>query len=227
MKINISGIEKKIDLENNINVLEIEDKNFIKKFITELNYIINNNIESENIILEEENNILKFSNNAMIIFDIFNIDFNSKTILNKLYNKTNELVKLDDKVETEYKELIQKLIIYITDKLNELPFEYDLNDDIIFKDLLKTFSVKINADNYYLPEEKIMFLIDLVSEFKITNILIFINIKNYFEKSNLEEIYKYAMYKEIKLLLIENNTTNEILKYENKLYKYTSINNRF
>ncbi|MEG0282977.1 MAG: type II-A CRISPR-associated protein Csn2 [Clostridia bacterium] len=218
MKLSISGIENRIDFENMINVLEIEDKNFIKKFITELNICINNNIETENIILEENNEVLKLSNNLMLIFDIFNIDFNSKNILNKLYVKANELVNLDDKIDEEFQMLIQKLIMYISEKLNEFPFDCVLNRDIVFKDLLKTFSVKINAEQYYLPEEKIMFLIDLVSEFRITNVLVFINIKNYFEKDILEEIYKYSVSKEVKLLLIENRISSETLKYEKKLY---------
>lgn len=218
MRLKIAGIEQEIDFEKNINILEIEDKKFLNTFLMELNEIINEGTDTENIILYEGDKSLKICNNAMLIFDIFNIDFNSKLIQNKLYSKVSEIMLFDNEIDAQYENLVQSLISYIKEKINELPFEYELSSTICIKDLLKNLNLKINKDKYYLLEEKIMFLIDIVSEFQIVPILIFSNVKSYLNNDTIEEIYKYAMYKNIKLFLIEYGNSDNKLKYENKLY---------
>lgn len=218
MKLKISGIEQEIDFNNYINILEIEDKKFFRKFLLDINDNIINNITNENIILTGGESLLNMSDNMMIIFDIFNIDFNSKIVLSKLYEKLSKNVYLDKNIDEDYKKITDELICYTRDKLNDLPFEYNINCEINFKNLLKLLELKIDIDKYEKLEEKIMFFIDLISEFDLSKILVLPNIKNYFEEQTLIEIYKYSIYKDVKILIVENNHSIEKLEYENKLY---------
>lgn len=218
MKLQISGIENSIDFSNSINVLEIKDKTFFKTFLTEINDLIVNKVETDNIWLinqdGEKANLFEY---AMIIFDIFNLDFNSKTILNKLYLELNRISSLEDKIEENYKNIIRNIIEYTVERVRELPFECDINKDIRFKDVLKLVGLRINTEEYYNLEDKIMFLIDIINEFKIAKILIIVNMKVYFSSEEVEEIYKYAIYKNVKLLVIENIPNDTKLQYEKKI----------
>lgn len=217
MKLKLAGIENEIDFSNNINVIEIVDKRFFKAFLMELNEIISSGSTSDKLLLIKDGESKSLSKHVMLLFDIFNIDFNSKTILSKLYCELNNIVVLDDRVDNEYENLIQELLKYVREKTYEMPFECKIDDKISFKDILKTVSLKIDVNSYVKLEEKLMFLIDIISEFKLVDILMIANLKTYFSNEEIEEIYKYAICKNVKILLIENTNSQPMLLYENKL----------
>lgn len=216
MKLNINGIENEIDFRNKINILEIHDTKLYTNTIYNLNNCIKYNYDPENINLYENENLLNIYKNMLILIDIFNIDINSKIILNKLYLEIERISKLDNEIDQDFNKISKKIIIYLKDKLNELPFEYTLNENIEIKDLLKITSIKFDSTKYETLLDQLLFYIDVIVEFKITNILTLINIKNYFTSSQLNTIYEYCLNKDLSILLIENNHSN-LLKYEKKL----------
>lgn len=219
MNIIISGIESQIDFNNQfVNVLEIENKKFFKTLVSEMYNIVELNYESNKILLTEEDNILSLSKNVMLLFDIFNIDFNNKKILNKVFSKIVNDIKLEESIDNKYDEITLELLNYMRDKLDELPFEYVIKENIEIEDVLKIINFKIDIEYYNNITEKIMFLIDLISEFNLVKILILVNVKTYFTNDELVEIYKYCNYKEVSLLLVENTISENLLKYEKKIY---------
>ena len=105
---------------------------------------------------------------------------------------------------------------YLIDEINEIPFEFNMNSDIDVQDLLKIFNVKIDTSCYISIVEKIEFIIDIISNFKIAEILVIPNLKTYLNEYELLEIYKYSIYNNVNLLLVENVLENKLLKYEQK-----------
>ncbi len=219
MNIIISGIESQIDFNNQfINILEIENKKFFKTLVSEIYNIAELNYESNKIILTEEDSILNLSKNVMLLFDIFNIDFNNKKILNKIFSKIVNNIKMEKSIDNKYDEITLEILSYMREQLNELTFEYTIKENIEVEDILKIINFKIDTEYYSSIDEKIMFLIDLISEFSLVKVLILVNIRIYFNEEELIEIYKYCNYKEVNILLIENNISEKVLKYEKKLY---------
>ena len=82
---------------------------------------------------------------------------------------------------------------------------------------MKILSIKIETTKYDSPFEKLLGLIDIFEIFELGKLLILCNIKSYFEEEQLVEIYKYALYKKIKLLVIEPIIAEKLIKYEKKL----------
>lgn len=60
-------------------------------------------------------------------------------------------------------------------------------------------------------------LIDIEKAFKLSNILVFINLKQYLSNKELEELYKYSIYNNVRILLVDSQGYNNISIYENKL----------
>ena len=83
-------------------------------------------------------------------------------------------------------------------------------------DLLKAFELKIDTIYYTTIVEKIEFIIDIISTLKIATILVIPNLKIYLDENELIEIYKYSIYNNVQLLIIENSNSEELLKYEIK-----------
>ena len=145
---------------------------------------------------------------------MFNIDFNSKKIINKIYNALEQNIK--NRQDNEVENIILQLRNYLIEEINEIPFEFNINSEIEILDLLKVFNVKIDTSCYTTIVEKIEFIISVLSNLKIAEVLVIPNLKTYVDENELLEIYKYSIYNSVKLLIVENIHSEKLLKYENK-----------
>ena len=76
-------------------------------------------------------------------------------------------------------------------------------------------NIKINKEDSIL--KNLFILIDVINELKNYNLLILVNLKQYLTKEELNEVYKYAIYNNVTLLLIDNTSYGIPQKYEKKL----------
>ena len=53
--------------------------------------------------------------------------------------------------------------------------------------------------------------------FKEKGILVFINLKQYLSKNELLELYKYSIYNQVQIILIDSQSYGVTLEYEKKL----------
>ena len=214
MIMSIFGLNNKISLEEgNINVLEIYNKKLFYNLITILNES-DNDMEDNQIVLMQNDERISIGKNVFVLTDVFNIDFNSKKILNKLYSTLIENVK--NRQDDELENITLKLRNYLIEEINELPFEFSIKSELELNDLLKAFELKIDTIYYTTIVEKIEFIIDIISTLKIATILVIPNLKIYLDENELIEIYKYSIYNNVQLLIIENSNSEELLKYEIK-----------
>lgn len=214
MIMSIFGLDNKIEFkEENVNVLEIYNKKLFYNLITILNKE-NNSIEDNQIVLLQNDKRINIEKNVFVLTDIFNIDFNSKKILNKLYTRLIENIK--NRQDYELENITLKLRNYLIEEINELPFEFSIKSELELNDILKAFELKIDTMYYNTIVEKIEFIIDIISTLQIAKILVIPNMKIYLDKSELLEIYKYSIYNNVQLLIVENSNSKELLKYEIK-----------
>ena len=216
MIMSIIGFENKIKFEDGkINVLEIYDKKLFTNFIKYLNEQCNEKVEENNkIVLMKDSKRQKIGKSIFLLTDLFNIDFNSKKIINKIYNIIEQNIK--NKQDDEINKMVILLRNYLIEEINEIPFEFNMNREIEIQDLLKIFNVKIDTSCYISIIEKIEFIIDIISNLKIAEILVIPNLKAYLTEKELLEIYKYSIYNNIKLLVVESICEDKLLEYEKK-----------
>ena len=215
MKLKINGFNNQLCFnDSSVTILEIRNTNCFRHIIETINSIINGDESNEIFLLDDENNEIHMSKEMYMVIDLFNIDFNSKKILNKLYEKISE--NIDRMEDITLKNMLVNLRNCLIQEINELPFEFIMKDEPDFIDVLKIYNLKIDNLNYKNIIEKVEFLIDILSTLKIANILVIPNLKIYLSKEELVELYKYSLYNGIKLFLIEKNS-EEKLQYENIL----------
>ena len=214
MIMSIFGLDNKIVFEEGkINVLEIYNKKLFYNLITILNE--NDSGQEDNqIVLFEDGIRVSIEKNVFVLTDMFNVDFNSKKITNKLYNLLAENIK--NRQDNELENISLELRNYLIEEINELPFEFNMKSEIELSDLLKAFDLKIDTMCYTSVVEKIEFFIAIISILKIATILVIPNLKTYLDDDELLEIYKYSIYNNVKLLVIESKSSEELLKYETK-----------
>lgn len=212
MKLRINGFENEIIFnDKNINVLEIKEPKCFTHIIDILNQEINEIENNEIFLLDENEEELKIEKEMYLVFDLFNIDYNNKKILNKIYELINKNIK--NTQELDIYEMVFKLRNYLIQEINELPFEFIMKSDISIPEVLKLFDLKIDKLSYTNILERIEILIDLLSVLNISQILVIPNLKMYLSDEELVELYKYSLYNNIKLLVIERECRSK-LEYE-------------
>lgn len=216
MKINIDYIDNDIIIsDDNIFNIEIENRTYFYRLIKDLNCISNgiDTAQESDIIFFKDNMELNLFNKIDLYIDYFNIDFNSKKILNSLYKSIKSTVSEEDKNKINSYYLKIKNILSTSFLDYSLPLtmsdEYDI--DIIIKLL------KINIEKKNSLLENLLLLIDINNTFKINELLIFVNLKQYLNKEELNELYKYSIYNNIKILLIDSQCYGACNEYEKKL----------
>lgn len=212
MKLKINGFENEfIFNDKNVNVLQIADSKCFSHIIDVLNQKINGLENSEIFLLDENEEELKIEKNMYLVVDLFNIEYNSKKILNKIYEEIDK--NIQNSQGTEMNQMVVKLRNYLIQEINELPFEFIMKSDISIPEILKVYDVKIDKTNYATVLERVEILIDLLATLKIAQILVIPNLNTYLDEEELVELYKYSLYNNIKLLIIEKEH-NKKLKYE-------------
>ena len=216
MIMSIMGFENKICFkENSVNVLEIHNSKLFCNVINYINEQSNEETDENNyIVLMENEKRIKIKKEVYLLIDVFNIDFNAKKIINKIYNIIIENIK--NRQDDELENLTLMLRNYLIEEINEIPFEFNMNNEIEIVDLLKTFNVKIDTSCYNTIVEKIEFIISILSNLNLAKLLIIPNLKTYLSEKEILEIYKFSIYNNIKLLVLENRHFTKTLKYENK-----------
>lgn len=204
--------------EEYINVLQIQDKKLFTNVINSLNDNINNIEDTkERIIILDNDTGIKIEKEVLMIIDVFNIDFNQKKIQNALYNKIEKIYKQEFERMSEFQNVFQKLQLNVLDVFNEFPFEFNYKESIGIQEYLKLLGLKI-SNNKEKIIDTIFSLIDVVEYLSIAKLLIFVNIKLYLGNDEIQEVYKYAMYKKVNILLIETGEEKEPLENEKILY---------
>lgn len=215
MRLKINGFSNELEFEKDeVSVLVIKDTKCFTNIIQKLNDKIEG-IDSGDIFLIDNNNEeLKIQKEMCVVTDLFNLDYNSKKILGKLYEKISKNIENSD--NTILEDLFVKIRKYIVDEINEFPFEFIMSDNIDVVNMLKLYNLKIDNASYETILERIEFLIDLNATLNLFNVIVIPNLKLYLSKQELVELYKYSLYNNVKLLLIEKNIT-EKLDYEHIL----------
>lgn len=194
--------------DDSISIIIIENKKFFINFIS--NFLIKDSTE---IQLYESVKELTIYKNTFTITDLLNIELNTTKQLTKLYNILVQ--ELDVSVKFDLSSKIISLIDNIC--LNyHIDLDYDL--EINFSDILKSTSLKFKEENSLL--DNILSLLQIKSFLDDIKLFIFVNLKSYLTKDDLEILYNHCILNKIKILLIESNTS-EI----HSLEKITIIDN--
>lgn len=194
--------------ENNINVLELETTKSFRNIVKDL-FKLEKGEDQTRIRLFESNEEKNCNNKIFCISDYYNLEYNTQKNINTLYKYLFSDEYLE--IMPVYSELIKEY----NRQLNKVDIDL-CYDEINFINLSKALKLrfKFNSDNIL---ENILAIIDIESELKLNQLLVFINIKDYIEIEELQELYKYILYKKVNVLLIESKHSKIEIPFEKKL----------
>lgn len=214
MKIKVNYLENIIQLnDEKVLSIEIENKNYFYRLISNLYSIINSEIVEEITVYDNEDKELNISNKIKLFINFFNFEFDSKKYTNDINKYIINEMDENDKINLikSYNKLIETFIKI----LNKSDLPLQILEDITVDNIIKNLKLTINSKNSLL--DNLMLLIELEKTLKTNNLLIFVNLKQYLTNQELIELYKYAIYNKIRILMIDSQSYGGTLDYENKL----------
>ena len=212
MNLNINFLENNIIISNEyISVLEIENKKTFYRIVNLLNkFSLGETIEEIDFYVEnKEKNNIKIN----LFLDYFNWNLDSKKTNNEL--QKNIIDKLDDEYILELTKIYKKLYNTLNKMLLEVELPLEITQDFDINIFIKNMKVTLQQKNELL--DNLLLIIDITNILKLNDLLIFVNLKQYLSTTELIELYKYSIYNNIKILLIDSQTYGPTLEFEKKL----------
>lgn len=183
--------------ENKVTVLVIECPEVYTAFMEKISLFPE---EGSELLLTEGEKELSFKKYVEIIQTPFWIDFNTKKLLSHLYREMDEVSNLH--LPNVMPQINTEIIHYLDALTAKLPYAIKFNVAIEPLELFKQYDVRFDLESQSLIERVIQY-IQLLKMLCGTKLIVFINIKAYFNGEQLKELYKAAFYSKIQLLLLE------------------------
>lgn len=214
MKLCIKYLDNNLVLNTSeVCALEIENKRYFYRVVNDLYMTSNGNISDDIVLLDKNDKEINISNKLKIFLNFFDFGLTDKKY-------TNDISKyITNNITDENKELLAKQynkIISIYKKiLNDIDLPLIIDSEISIENITKIMKININSSKDLLSN--LFILIDLENLFHTKNILVFINLKQYLTNEEIEELYKYSIYNEVQIILIDSQSYGTSLSQEKKL----------
>lgn len=213
IRLSIKYIDNDLELDNDkIQAIEIENKRYFYRLVKDIYSICSGEVVEDICLLCDDKEIAGL-NRFKIFVNFFDFNLNSKRYVNDILKY---VVNSISEVNREMLLKQYKKIVDIYKKvLNDIDLPLVIESELDIETVTKLIKINIDLKNDLL--ESLFVLIDLENIFQLKNVLIFINLKQYLTKEELEELYKYAIYNDVPLLLIDSQSYGTTLTREKKL----------
>lgn len=204
--------------ESYVTIFQVNNKRLFNKVANSFYELSIGQQGEENILLIEKDQIVDFDEAVLFLPDVWHFDVNNKSITNKLLNYIEDNYKLDVELMEEIHKYLQLIRLGVEQLTDELPFDIEMKESVTLQDLLKMLGIKLAKLNGRSLLERALTILEIVEYFKLYPVVILCNIKNYFDKDELMELYKQAIHCKIQLMLFEFGDLEETLPYETIWY---------
>lgn len=221
MILKIFSFENDIDFsKNHINVLQIQNKKLFAKMVSSFNNMCKGlSVECDEVItLLEQDEIVDFTKNVLFVVDFLNFDFNQRRIQTVLYQYIDKIIKLEPEILSNINNLQDSIHIEFISIMEEFPFEILCKKDSSILDILKMYGIRIKANVDEKIIEKLFKLVELVQCLDLAKLIILVNVKQYLDSDEIVEFYKYCVYNNVKLLVLERGLEVSPLERERILF---------
>lgn len=195
-----------------VNVIEIENKKYFYRVINALNNIIINGF-SEEILFFDGDKEKNMNGKLRLIIDYFNFAFDSKKYEKDINKLVNDSIDEDDRSNLIFQ--YNKIIKIYNRILNNIDLPLFVESDINIENLTKMVKIGIDSKNDLL--DNLFLLIDLEKILKTNCFLFFVNLKQYLNSNELIELYKYSIYNQVNIVLVDSQAYGCTIEYEKKL----------
>lgn len=208
MRIKISFLENELELsKENVRCIEVENKKYFYRLVDLFTCYSEHDVTEDLCFVDVDRFVKLF-----ISMDYFHFHSFFKGYMSSIYKYIKERVNEEqyDRILRYYRKIQDYFRIILQDM--EIPLK--ISEDLSMEGLIKLLNLEVVSQNDLL--QNLLLLIDINKELKVFDIVVFVNLKQLLTKDELVELYKYAIYNNVFLLLIDSQAYGVPLEYERK-----------
>lgn len=202
--------EYNLDLElkeNRVNVVSVENQAILAEIIQELCRQCNGG--EGQFVFSDRDKILPMNKHIKLITDVFSLDCNEKKILTRLYQELEQLAIED--MAYEGIRLNSEILFYVENLCEKTSYHLKYQPEFSPSQILKLMDLEFETEAVSMLEKIIEYLGISNQLFKST-VTIFVNLKLFLTEKEMENLYEYAFYNKISLVLLEGTVRRKLLK---------------
>lgn len=201
-----------VSFDDDIIVLEIENRPYFLKTIKSLKKVCD---ETSEMAVLSGGKLLDYTKECDVVVDYTNIDNSTRSIISRLYNKMIEEISGELDLSNQMHNILTSIIMHL-DNLIPADLNVEFSEDKTLKDILCFSGLSLkNEESTFV---RLLDRISIISELNLYKLMVLVNPKSYFTDSEMIELYRYALYKKVRLFIVENNHKDIKLDYERKIY---------
>ena len=197
--------------ENSVNELIIENPRVLAEMVQELTAQTEG--AEGGFTLSEDGKPLSIEKNLVFIKDPFSVDVNQRKLLVKLYGELEEYTK--DVLFLEGGDFFHAYIRYMDGVCEKSGLFLTYEEQPKAEDIFKLAKLRIDCQAESLVEQIAKYL-RVWAELLHQEVFIFLNLKLFLTKEELESLYQECFYRKVQIILIEDVFTEKIL--QEKIY---------
>ncbi|MEG0408276.1 MAG: type II-A CRISPR-associated protein Csn2 [Erysipelotrichales bacterium] len=204
MILRILGFDMEVEIgEGVIPILTIKEKKLFRAVIESL-IECKNAKETNDVVITDGLSEIDYKKETEIFLDCFTLDVNSKGVLTQLYkfieNTMNYEPDIINQIENDYLRIGNR----IYNDYCDFDFNMTYHQKLYIPAILKALDFKIDDSENQGLLDRIYLLINVYAKLKINKVLIFVNLKNALNDTEVIELYKMINYKKLKSLFINS-----------------------
>ncbi len=197
--------------ENYVNELIIENPPILAEMVQELTAQADGG--EGGFVLSEDGKPLSVEKNLVFIKDPFSVDVNQRKLLSKLYEELEEHTK--DTLFFEGEDFYHAYIRYMNGVCEKSGLFLTYEEEPKVEDIFKRAKLRIDCQAESLVEQ-IAEYIRVWAELLHQEVFVFLNLKLFLIKEELEALYQECFYRKVQMILIEAVFTEKMP--EEKIY---------
>ena len=217
MKLVIEGFDEPIVLGGGpVAVLEIHDKQLYSRICQSL--ISEKGEEAiEPFSLWEEDGSKRSARNAILpVTDPFDLPWEERSLLSDLQETVEEAYAADDQARRKIDEAAHYLREEVSCLGLRLQSDYEFALEWDLGRFLKAFDFSVDGDPADSLLENLIKFVKFASDIQCHQVVLFMNLKSFLEKNELEEFYREAFFCDLNILLLESAPDDEFYAQERK-----------
>lgn len=191
-----------LDEREIVTELVIESPEVFREYIQELHAQCEKHQEGRFVLSEGEKE-LDFAKKVELILNPFALEINGRKTVNRLYENLTELAK-SEYMYKQTAEMMGKLQEYLLELEQYIDDTLEFDQMIEMSALLKAVGMKYEESAENLREYLGKYLKIVIRGLEI-RLVIFVNIRSFFDKTEIQELIQEMRYQEVGCLFIENH----------------------
>lgn len=216
MRLVIDGFERAIEVESGkVTTVQLENPALFARIVSSL-AALDGDFALERYSIWEGEKRLRAKDSLLPVTDLVNLPFDHRLLMSSIVKKMEKEIIDDEGLRLG----LEAISLELSEKMLLLGLGYDSDygyaTEWDIKRYLKmmSFGVDISADDSFF--DKLLKFISLVFDAGLKQTLVFVNLKTFLTKIELEELFEYVFCRGLRVLLLENKCDNNNYEYEQK-----------